>query len=128
MGILSSLNPFAANTPETARAAEVRAGTRAPTRTERRQCWDARDSYFACLDSNDIVDALSKDGEPKAAKACAAQSTTFERDCAREWVAYFKKWRVADYNKRMRVKLLEEEGAKAVAITGGPGGPPGGGK
>lgn len=68
------------------RAAEVRAGTVAPTRSERQKCWMARDSYFACLDKNNIVDAL-KD-EKAAAKACKAESAEFEKDCAAQWVSY----------------------------------------
>ncbi|CAN8105141.1 unnamed protein product [Discula destructiva] len=128
MGLPSYLNPFGTsattNNPETKRAEEVRAGTRAPDRTERRRCWEARDGYFACLDNNNILDALSKDGEPAAARACSPESAVFERDCAREWVAYFKKWRVADHNRKQRIKALEAQGARAVEFTGGPGGPP----
>ena len=67
------------------RAAEVRAGTVAPTRSERQKCWVARDAYFACLDKNNIIDAL-KD-EKAAAKACKAESTEFEKDCAAQWVS-----------------------------------------
>lgn len=120
MGLLSSLNPFASPSPTAAAAEEVRSGVRAPDRTERRRCWDARDAYFSCLDASKILDPLSKEG----AQACLPQNAVFERDCAREWVAYFKKWRVADHNKKQRIKALEAQGAHAVEITGGPGGPP----
>ncbi|KAJ9145470.1 hypothetical protein NKR23_g5397 [Pleurostoma richardsiae] len=103
------------------RAEEVRSGARAPDRTERKRCWESRDAYFSCLDKSDILDAI-KD-EKAAAKACKNESTAFERDCAAEWVTYFKKWRVADYNKKQRLKQLQEQGAHQVEITGGPGGP-----
>ncbi len=76
---------FGAASEEEKRATEVRAGTVAPTREERKRCWEARDGYFACLDTNNIVDAL-KD-EKKAAKACGPQSAQFERDCATQWVS-----------------------------------------
>jgi len=66
------------------RATEVRAGVVAPTRSERQRCWEARDSFFSCLDANEIVDAL-KD-EKKAAKACGMQNAQFEKDCATQWV------------------------------------------
>lgn len=66
------------------RATEVRTGAVAPTRAERQQCWFARDAYFACLDANNIVDALKDD--KKAAKACASESAGFEKDCAAQWV------------------------------------------
>lgn len=93
MGLTSYLNPFAwgssssssASGPEKA-AEEVRSGTRAPTRTERKRCWEARDAYFACLDRNSIIDAVRD--ESKAAAACGTESVGFEKDCAREWVSY----------------------------------------
>lgn len=67
------------------RADEVRSGAVAPLRTERQKCYIARDAYFACLDANNIVDAL-KD-EKAAAKACGSQNKEFERDCAAQWVS-----------------------------------------
>lgn len=67
------------------RAEEVRSGAVAPLRNERQKCYAARDAYFACLDANNIVDAL-KD-EKAAAKACGPQSKEFERDCASQWVS-----------------------------------------
>lgn len=85
MGITSYLNPFGSSSPNDQRAEEVRAGTRAPDRTERRRCWEARDGYFACLDKNGILDAEKH--APAAAKACASESGRFEQDCAREWVS-----------------------------------------
>ncbi len=68
------------------RASEIRSGAVAPTRTERRKCWESRDAYFACLDRSGIVDAI-KD-EKEAASACAAQSSRLDRDCAAEWVRF----------------------------------------
>ena len=83
MGFLSAIFP-----PSEAdkRATEVRTGAVAPSRSERQQCWAARDGYFACLDAHGIVDAL-KD-EKQAARACGAASETFERDCASQWVSF----------------------------------------
>jgi cytochrome c oxidase assembly factor 6 len=69
------------------RATEVRTGAVAPSRAERKQCWLARDAYFACLDANNIVDALKDD--KAAAKACGAESAGFEKDCATQWVGFF---------------------------------------
>lgn len=85
MGFTSWL-PFSSSSGEAQRAEEVRAGVRAPDRTERKRCWEARDQYFACLDRNNILDAL-KD-EKATAKACGAETAIFERDCAREWVSF----------------------------------------
>lgn len=66
------------------RAEEVRTGARAPDRTERKRCWEARDGYFACLDRNNILDPLRH--EKQANAACSVESTAFEKDCATEWV------------------------------------------
>lgn len=76
------------------RAEEVRSGAVAPLRTERQKCYYARDAYFACLDANNIVDAL-KDGKA-ASKACGAQSKEFERDCATQWVGSHPRGGVED--------------------------------
>ena len=53
-------------------------------RTERQACWEARDTYFACLDQNRILDAL-KDPET-ARRKCHREGEAFERDCAASWV------------------------------------------
>lgn len=105
MGLLSWFSP----SPEDQRATEIRAGTVAPTRAERQRCWEARDGYFACLDANNIVDALKE--EKKAAKVCGKEGVVFEQDCATQWVTYFKKWRVQEMQKQKRLKELEAQGA-----------------
>ncbi|ROW09944.1 hypothetical protein VPNG_06262 [Cytospora leucostoma] len=101
------------------RAEEVRTGAVAPSRTERKKCWESRDIYFACLDRNGILDAIKDD--KAAAKSCGGEAVGFEKDCATEWVTYFKKWRVADYNKKKRLAALEAQGAQNVQIQSGPG-------
>lgn len=73
------------SSPEDKRAEEVRSGARAPDRTERKRCWEARDGYFACLDRAGVLDAIKDDAA--AAKACRAEGAQFERDCAAEWVS-----------------------------------------
>lgn len=54
-------------------------------RNERQACWEARDAYFACLDQNNILDAI-KD-EPQAKQKCGRASDAFDRDCAASWVS-----------------------------------------
>ncbi|GJD00122.1 hypothetical protein ColKHC_08947 [Colletotrichum higginsianum] len=110
MGLFSSFQ-----SEETRRAEEVRTGARAPDRSERRKCWDARDAYFGCLDRNTIVDALKDD--TKARKACPTENADFERDCAAAWVKYFKQWRVADIQKKQRIAQLEAENAVKMDVT-----------
>lgn len=135
--------------PTDKRADEVRSGAVAPSRTERRRCWESRDAYFACLDRNNILDAVKDD--KAAAKQCGGESAVFERDCAAEWVrqrdsthdgggggaseqaaiwltsgeiqvTYFKKWRVAEHNKKQRLAQLQAQGAQNVQIQTGPAG------
>ncbi|KAK2609613.1 hypothetical protein N8I77_003107 [Diaporthe amygdali] len=106
--------------PADKRADEVRSGAVAPSRTERRRCWESRDAYFACLDRNNILDAIKDD--KAAAKQCSAEAVGFEKDCAAEWVTYFKKWRVAEHNKKQRIAQLQAQGAQNMQIQSGPAG------
>ncbi|KAK4457750.1 cytochrome c oxidase assembly factor 6 [Cladorrhinum samala] len=106
---------FGSQSEESKRATEVRTGAVAPSRAERQKCWEARDAYFACLDRNNIVDALKED--KKAGKVCGAESQKFEGDCAIQWVTYFKKWRVQDIQKKARIKELEAQGANKLDVA-----------
>ncbi|RCI13274.1 hypothetical protein L249_0115 [Ophiocordyceps polyrhachis-furcata BCC 54312] len=92
------------------RQSAIRSGAEAPTRAERAQCWSSRDAYFACLDRSNILDP---DSNPRA---CPGESRALERDCARAWVEYFKKWRVAEARKRERIDALRKEGAVQVPM------------
>lgn len=79
----------------------------APDRTKRARCWDSRDAYFACLDRNNILDALKQSDD--AAAKCGKEAVGFERDCVASWVKYFKQRRVAEYEKEQLLKKQEEE-------------------
>ncbi|KKA26993.1 hypothetical protein TD95_000546 [Thielaviopsis punctulata] len=105
---------FGSSKEETRREA-VRSGSAVPTRSERLLCWAARDAYFACLDANNIVNAHAE--AAAAAAKCPAESKEFERDCARQWVKYFKDWRVADDARRKRIEKLEKEGAEPINLA-----------
>ncbi|KAI5917742.1 cytochrome oxidase c subunit VIb-domain-containing protein [Camillea tinctor] len=100
------------------RKEEVRTGARAPDRTERKQCWDARDSYFRCLDSQNVIDALGPTGRKQAEKHCAAEGRAFDQNCAAAWVTYFKKSRVAEFKKKATLQRIEREQAGKVAVRG----------
>lgn len=97
------------------RSEQVRAGTAVPTRSERQTCWLARDSYFACLDLHSIDDPIKNPGIDK--KECKAASQKLDQDCAREWVKYFKQWRVADLQKKRRLDELRKQGAVEMEVT-----------
>ena len=57
----------------------------APDRTTRAQCYEARDSFFACLDRNNILDSVKDDAQ--ARKLCPAELKEFEKSCAASWVS-----------------------------------------
>jgi cytochrome c oxidase assembly factor 6 len=78
-----------------------------PDRASRVRCWDARDQFFACLDKNDILDALKEDD--KASKLCGTELKGFDQNCAASWVKYFKQRRVAEHDK---AKLLAKQQAE----------------
>lgn len=75
------------SSPEEKRKEEVRTGARAPDRTERKQCWDARDSFYRCLDKHDVIDSVNGDGKKIAEKQCAQENKAFEQNCASAWVS-----------------------------------------
>jgi cytochrome c oxidase assembly factor 6 len=68
--------------PSTPKASD--GGRIAPDRSSRQQCWNGRDSFFDCLDRNDIVDAIKNDSE--ARKKCGKEIAEFEGACAKAWV------------------------------------------
>ena len=99
------------------RGEAIRAGTAIPNRAERAVCWTSRDAFFACLDAHDVVDTTREPGAAAASRACPAQERAFERDCAAEWTRYFRRWRVADVQKRRRLDELRARGATEMTVT-----------
>lgn len=59
-------------------------GRIAPDRSSRARCWDGRDKFFACLDRNEILDAIKDDKE--ARRKCAKEVEEFEAACSQTWV------------------------------------------
>ena len=59
-------------------------GRIAPDRTSRARCWEGRDAFFACLDRNDILDAIKDDKE--ARRKCSKEVAEFEAACSATWV------------------------------------------
>lgn len=57
----------------------------APDRTQRAQCWKARDAFFVCLDTHGIVDSIEHGKE--AARDCGSDLKAFESNCASSWVS-----------------------------------------
>ncbi|KAI1812833.1 oxidoreductase-like protein [Poronia punctata] len=99
---------------EEKRKEEVRTGARAPDRTERKHCWEARDNFYRCLDKHDVIDSLTGDGKKTAEKECAQENKAFNENCASAWVTHFKRYRVADIQKKKMLEKLQKEGANKV--------------
>lgn len=86
-------------------------------RSSRRQCWDARDSYFRCLDSIDVINALDPAKQKQIAKNCSQDETRFHNSCAESWIKYFKEKRVVDYKKEKFLREMEEQKATRIDLT-----------
>ncbi|KAJ4330592.1 hypothetical protein N0V87_009853 [Didymella glomerata] len=87
-----------------------------PSRTNRKKCYEARDSFFECLDKNNILDSINtKSGREKAETFCGSVDKEFEKNCAHSWVEYFKKQRVVNYQKEQTIKRLEQQGGEITA-------------
>jgi len=71
--------------PEPVRPKSTDGGFIAPDRSAREVCYESRDIFFACLDKNNILDAIKED--EKARKVCSKEVVDYERDCARSWVS-----------------------------------------
>ena len=56
----------------------------APNRSQRVQCWEARDAFFECLDANGIIDSI-KDKD-LATEKCGKEDVEFGKDCVASWV------------------------------------------
>ena len=55
--------------------------TNSSFREDRSKCWEARDSYFACLDAAEVVVAGTEGSK------CTAQRKVYEQNCAKSWVS-----------------------------------------
>ncbi|KAK9448366.1 uncharacterized protein V1518DRAFT_374827 [Limtongia smithiae] len=54
------------------------------SRKDRQGCWDARDTYFACLDKNKIKSIQGVD-----VSMCSSYLTDMRQRCRETWVEYF---------------------------------------
>ncbi|KAF7311902.1 hypothetical protein MIND_00201600 [Mycena indigotica] len=86
-----------------------------PTRQDRQACWDARDAYYACLDSAGVVRPGSE-----GPKVCRAENRVYERSCAQSWVSVYQPfwggrladhgiWQVKYFNERRRLAFAQKD-------------------
>ncbi|XP_015787079.1 cytochrome c oxidase assembly factor 6 homolog [Tetranychus urticae] len=54
-----------------------------PTREDRVKCYNARDTYWKCLDSNELI------SDPKSKIDCEQLRKTFTENCPQVWVFHF---------------------------------------
>ncbi|KAG8734168.1 hypothetical protein FRC11_010386 [Ceratobasidium sp. 423] len=81
----------------------------APTREERKRCWEARDVYFGCLDTNKVVQPGKEGG------ACSKENKKYEQLCPAAWVEYFNKQRVLAERQRATLEAAERQNAARQA-------------
>ena len=81
--------PWASGAVEDAGVKKTSGGAfESPSRSNRKQCYAARDAFFECLDKNNVLDSINtKDGRAKAASFCGQLDQEFEKNCAHSWVS-----------------------------------------
>ncbi|GAA5904220.1 Coa6p [Sporobolomyces salmoneus] len=77
----------------------------APSRSERKACWDSRDLYFGCLDKSG-VSVPGQEGDK-----CKQEDGTYRDKCAASWVDYFNKRRVLQLRQDMMERRAAEQQA-----------------
>jgi hypothetical protein len=74
-----------------------------PSRSNRKQCYAARDAFFECLDKNNVLDSINtKSGRDKAASFCSSFDQEFEKNCAHSWVRQISQSPAAYFHARDR--------------------------
>ncbi|KIY63550.1 hypothetical protein CYLTODRAFT_359798 [Cylindrobasidium torrendii FP15055 ss-10] len=96
--------PFSSSKSSSAEAA-----AHPPLRNERKQCWESRDAYFACLDRAGVVQAGTEQGG-----ACKAESSAYGKNCAQSWIDYFNQRRILAEAQKQRLASAkaQNEGAR----------------
>lgn len=80
--------PWSSSAPDAGGVKKTSGGAfESPSRTNRKMCYEARDSFFECLDKNNILDSINtKSGRAKAETFCSQLDKDFEKNCAHSWV------------------------------------------
>ena len=76
----SDSNPYHENPTRSSDGAYI-----APDRSTREKCYEARDTFFACLEQHGIVDSLKRKDE--AEKVCGEEDRALAKECAASWVS-----------------------------------------
>lgn len=86
-------------------------------RSSRKQCWDARDAFFSCLDGIDVINAQDPSQQKQIKQSCRKQESQFHDSCAESWIKYFKEKRVVDYKKDKFLKEMEQQNATRIDLS-----------
>jgi cytochrome c oxidase assembly factor 6 len=80
---------FSSGTKDDSGPAKTSGGAfESPSRSNRKQCYAARDAFFECLDKNNVLDSINtKSGREKAHTFCGQLDQEFEKNCAHSWVS-----------------------------------------
>ncbi|OWZ54753.1 hypothetical protein LQV05_002637 [Cryptococcus neoformans] len=92
----------------------------APSREERKACWNSRDIYFGCLDKNKVLqagDEVRRDtkGNVVPGGICSGERMSYENNCAKAWVDYFNKRRTLELRRLATIEAAENSGNKDAA-------------
>ncbi|KAE8540107.1 hypothetical protein D1P53_004045 [Cryptococcus gattii VGV] len=92
----------------------------APSREERKACWNSRDIYFGCLDKNKILQAgdeirTDTKGDIIPGQVCSAERKDYENSCAKAWVDYFNKRRTLELRRLATIEAAEKSGNRDAA-------------
>lgn len=69
-----------------------------PDKQKRKQCWDARDEYWKCLDKN-APEHSTTGGEPEPT-VCEKFRKLFAQECPGQWVTHFDRKRSYEQFKK----------------------------
>ena len=83
----------------------------APSRSERKACWDSRDEYFGCLDKNQV----SVPGQEGA--ACKDEDGTYRKHCAASWVSL--EFALRKGEGKSEIEEERECGCYLISVGGG---------
>lgn len=91
-----------------------------PNKSKRKECWDARDSFFECLTQNKIDNSLDPKEEANVLKNCGTLRTDFQNKCVASWFKYFQEKRFNDLIRQRYIDKLEADGAQPLPFKLGP--------
>ena len=91
-----------------------------PNKSKRKECWEARDGFFDCLEKNKIDNSLDPKEEDTVKKNCGDLRDNFQNKCVASWFKYFQEKRYNDLIRQRYIEKLESENAQPLPFKLGP--------